>query len=368
MAGKFGFILHPLDVSDVGRKFPFVRRLPGALVEAALKHLPPNRTSHVTGVRSPYNEAEGWFVGVTLTTRQMMSLPESFVLDKIVAAGRLAERQGARIIGLGAFTAVVGDAGFAIAERLDAGVTTGNSYTAATAIEGAKEGARFMGIDLEEAEVAVVGATGSIGRACALLMARDCQRLTLVGRSEEKLERLAGEVLRETGVAAQISADLKKSLPRADVIITVSSAVESIIDPEDLKPGAVVCDVARPRDVSRRVAEVREDVLVIEGGVVDVPGDVDFGLNFGYPPRTCMACMAETMILALEEHYGDYTLGREYSMERIEEISRLARKHGFRLAGLRSFERAFTREEMERIRANARRRRGLPEQPAKTEP
>ncbi|MBX6378885.1 MAG: hypothetical protein IRY95_10120 [Clostridia bacterium] len=141
-----------------------------------------------------------------------------------------------------------------------------------------------------------------------------------------------------------------------DVILTVSSAVDAIIEPEDLKPGAVVCDVARPRDVSRRVAQERDDVLVIEGGVVEVPGDVDFGLDFGYPPGTCMACMAETMILALEERYDDYTLGRSYEIEKIDEISRLAAKHGFRLAGFRSFERALTTEEMTRIRDNARRR------------
>lgn len=357
MAGKFGFIIHPLEPSDVSRKFPMARRLPDRWIEGIARRLPAQKVSHITGIRSPHNEAEGWFVGVPLTSRQMLALPTDDVLRKIVAAGRLAERQGARIIGLGAFTAVVGDAGVTIARELSAGVTTGNSYTAWTALEGAREAARFMDIDLEAAEVAVVGATGSIGRACALIMAGEARQLTLVGRDEGKLERLAREVLTETGVSAQISTDIRRSLPSADVIITVSSAVEAIIEPEDLKPGAVVCDVARPRDVSARVAEARDDVLVMEGGVVEVPGDVDFGLDWGYPPRTCNACIAETILLGLEERYEDYTLGREYSLERIHEIAALARKHGFRLAGLRSFERHLPLEEMERIRDNARRRK-----------
>lgn len=357
MAGKFAFIIHPLEPSDVSRKFPIARRLPDRWIEGIARRLPVQRVSHITGIRSPHNEAEGWFVGVPLTSRQMVTLPADDVLRKIIAAGRLAERQGARIIGLGAFTAVVGDAGVTIARELSAGVTTGNSYTAWTALEGAREAARFMDIDLEAAEVAVVGATGSIGRACALIMAGEARQLTLVGRDEGKLERLAREVLTETGVSAQISTDIKKSLPSADVVITVSSAVEAIIEPEDLKSGAVVCDVARPRDVSARVAEARDDVLVMEGGVVEVPGDVDFGLDWGYPPRTCNACIAETILLALEERYEDYTLGREYSLERIREIAALARKHGFRLAGLRSFERHLPMEAMKRIRDNARRKR-----------
>lgn len=357
MAGKFGFILHPLDPEDVTARYPLARFLPGGILETILRLAPPRLVSHVTGVRSPYNTAEGWFVATLLTSRQMVSLPEPLVLDRIVAAGRLAERQGAGIIGLGAFTAVVGDSGITVARRLEAGVTTGNSYTAATAIEGAWEAARLMDVDPAEAEVAVVGATGSVGRACALLVAGQSRRLTLVGRNEERLRRVADEVMRMTGVSAQTSTDLKKSLPAADIIITVSSAVEAIIDPQDIKPGAVICDVARPRDVSRRVAEVRDDVLVIEGGVVEVPGEVDFGLSFGYPPGMCMACMAETMILALEERYEDYTLGREYDVERIHEISRLARKHGFRLAGLRSFERALRPDEIEAVRDRARERR-----------
>jgi len=40
------------------------------------------------------------------------------------------------------------------------------------------------------------------------------------------------------------------------------------------------------------------------------------------------------------------------------EIARLAEKHGFRLGGFRSFERAVTDEYIERIKENARRKRG----------
>lgn len=357
MAGKFAFMIHPLDVEDVSRKFPFARHLPEGLVEGALRLAPPMLASEIKGIESPYNTAEGWFVACTLTSRQIVELPEKLVVDKIIRTGRLAERLGARVLGLGAFTAVVGDAGVQVARALDIGVTTGNSYTAATAIEGAEAAARFMGIDMQHAHVAIVGATGSIGRAAALLMAPDCGQMTLVGRSEEKLDRLAAEVYRVTGKNARISRDIPATLPQADVVIAVSSAVHSIIEPGDLKVGAVVCDVARPRDVSRQVAEQRDDVLVIEGGVVDIPGDVDFGLNFGYPPKTAMACMAETMMLALEERYDDFTLGREYDVEKILQTQEWAKKHGFKLSGFRSFERALTDEELQRIRENARRKK-----------
>ena len=130
----------------------------------------------------------------------------------------------------------------------------------------------------------------------------------------------------------------------------MTSAVDSLIEPEDLKTGAIVCDVARPRSVSRQVAELRNDVLVMEGGVVEVPGDVDFGLNFGFPPQTAYACMAETMILALEQRYENFTLGRDLTVKQVEIIEQLAKKHGFKLAGLRSFERELTIEEITAIK------------------
>ncbi len=72
-------------------------------------------------------------------------------------------------------------------------------------------------------------------------------------------------------------------------------------------------------------------------------------MDFGFPPQTAYAFMAETMILALEGWSDDYTLGRELQVERVLDIKRLAEKHGFRLSGLRSFERAVTDETIDRV-------------------
>ena len=71
-------------------------------------------------------------------------------------------------------------------------------------------------------------------------------------------------------------------------------------------------------------------------------------------PGTAYACMAETMILALEGRIEDYSIGRELSIERVKEIGQMAAKHGFELAGFRSFERPVSDEEIARIRENAR--------------
>jgi predicted amino acid dehydrogenase len=137
------------------------------------------------------------------------------------------------------------------------------------------------------------------------------------------------------------------------VVLAVTSSGGDLITPEHLKPGAVVCDVARPRDVSATVAAARPDVLVIDGGMVEVPGEVDFHFNFGFPPRMAYACMAETMALALEGRWESYTLGKDLRVPQVEEIAGIAGRHGFRLAGFRSFERPVTSGQIERVRGAA---------------
>jgi len=351
---RFAFIIHPLDASYVARKFKIAKGLPAALVERVLRLVPPFTVSRITGIKSACGaEAEGNFVACPLTAQQMLELPEEFVLKRIIQSCRLAEKLGAKIVGLGAFTSVVGDAGITVAEHVNIAVTTGNSYTVAAAIEGTKLAAARMGIDLKTAEVLIVGATGSIGSICARIMAREVNCLNLVDKHYQKLSSFALRLMKETGVAAKFSTDLTALLPRADVIMTMSSAVDELIDGTLLKPGAVVCDIARPRDVSRQIAEVRKDVLVIDGGVIEVPGNVNFNFDFGFPPGLAYACMAETMLLCLERRYENFTLGRELSIEQVEEIAALAAKHGFKLAGLRGFDRYLDDATLARIKGNA---------------
>lgn len=362
---RFAFIIHPLSARDIARKFPIARFLPDAFVEAFARRKDPVVMSKITGIMSPTGaETEGWFIGLPLTPNQMVkTLPIEEVYDKIAKCGDVAADLGADIIGLGAFTSVVGDGGISVAKRTKIkAVTTGNSYTVATAIEGTIKACQELEIDLPNATLAVVGATGSIGRTCAKVLSRSFGKTILVGRDFEKTTALANEI-----PGAIASTDIK-SIAAADAIVAVSSAGKELILPQHLKPGAVVCDVARPRDVSARVSKERPDVLVIEGGVIKVPGNVEFNFRFGFPERTAYACMSETMMLALEGRIENYTLGKDVSVEQVDEISALAHKHGFELAQFRSFEKAVDAEAINRAR-QARKRAamaGLPEPSAAT--
>lgn len=352
----FAFIIHPIDPKrDVSRKFPLLgRMLNEKQIDFFSTFFPPVYISEIEGITSEatHKEIKGWFIACPYTPRRMMLLPERTVYRKIVETGRLAEKLGADILGLGAFTSVVGDAGVTIARALDVPVTTGDSFTVSVAVDAIREAARVMEIPLETATAAVVGATGAIGQVCAELLADDVDRLYLIGRREDALNELRDRL--QVHARAELIVSTKMDvLSEAQLILTVTSAIHDIIRPEYLQPGSVVCDVARPRDVSAMVAAARDDILVIDGGMVDVPGPVDFHFNFGFPPGKAYACMAETIALALEGRFEDYTLGKHLTRERVEEIDRIAKRHGFRLSGFRSFEREVTPQQIETVRRNA---------------
>jgi fatty aldehyde-generating acyl-ACP reductase len=345
---RFGFIIHPLNAKHIARKYPMAKFFPDSWIEAFARRKDPVLMSQITGIRSKTGaETEGWFIGLPMTPHMMVeSLPIEEVYDKIAKCGDLAASLGADIIGLGAFTSVVGDGGVSVAQRTKIkAVTTGNSYTVATAIEGTRRACELLDIDLANATLAVVGATGSIGRTCAKVLSRSFGHTIVIGRDLERTQALANELANATA-----SIDVA-DVSQADAIITVSSAGKELIMPEHLRPGAVVCDVARPRDVSQRVSKERPDVLVIEGGVVKVPGNVDFNFNFGFPAQTAYACMSETMILSLEGRLDNFTLGKDVSVEQVDEIDALAHKHGFEIAGFRSFEKKVDEAAIERARA-----------------
>lgn len=352
---RFAFIIHPLEREDIYRKFSWAEKMPETVVDQFVKLIPPLNVAHITGVKSKTGkEIEGYFIALPLTARQILTLPLEKVLKKIIKACRMAEDLGAKIIGLGAFTSVVGDKGITIAREVDIPVTTGNSYTVATAIEGVKLAAGKMGHRLDNSTLVVVGATGSIGRAVSLMMSRDVKHMILVARNIERLELLKEELQRvNPELDVSYTLNVGQAIQEAQLVISASGAVEALIDPSSIQPGAVICDVARPRDVAASVSRERDDVLVIEGGIVEVPGEVNFNFNFGYPPGTAYACMAETMLLTLEERFEDYSLGPIIEIEKVQETLQMAEKHGFKLAGLRNLERAVSEEQISEIRRKA---------------
>lgn len=371
---RFAFVIHPLSLKFVHAHpwFRWTRYLPDTLVEKVAAYIPPLYVSRIKGIHSAATgqRVEGLLLALGGTPRELMRHDPAFVYRRLIVASRMAERWGARLMGLGAFTSVVGDAGITVAQNADIAVTSGNSLTVAATLETAKEAAAKMGHDLAQAHQStamVIGATGSIGAVCSRLLAQAIPDIILVAPRPEKLIALKRTIEEETpGANVRISTSPDEFVSEADLIVTTTSAMgQRIIDILRCKPGAVICDIARPPDVTKEEAALRPDVLVIESGEILLPGEPDYGYDIGLPSGVAYACLAETALLAMEGRFEDYTLGRDISVEKVKEIYRLFKKHGLRLSGLRSHDEFLTDEDIARKRLLADELRREPEKLAR---
>jgi len=128
---------------------------------------------------------------------------------------------------------------------------------------------------------------------------------------------------------------------------------QRVLDVSQCKPGAVILDVALPPDISAEEAAVRPDVLVVESGEVLIPGPVNFSFDIGLPPNVAYACLAEPRCSRWRSASNASRSGANVAPARVKEIYKLFRRHGFRIAPLRTFGQLLT-DEMVATSVNAR--------------
>jgi len=379
--GKFAFLVHPLNLNNYHEFDPTLSSLTREelqkLSEIGSEIIKPFIIGRTKVISLYGNSAYGEFITLSYTAKQMRELPPKKVLKALEEALELALKIGARIVGLGAYTSVISRGGTLLKGKY-LPLTTGNSYTVASSIEAIKLAAQKLNVNLSQSTVAVIGATGSIGRALAILLGEEVHKIILVGNPKHpksSLRRLntvgvdlcihlttqiekewkppngsigecisVVEDLEEAGFL-EITTNLDDAVSKSQVIVTATNSPTDLINPDIVTPGVIICDISRPPNVNPNIKELRPDVLVIDGGIIEIPGRPSLGWNFGLEKGLVYACIAETMMLALEHNYIDISLGTDLSIENILYFRELAKKHGFKLSQLRSFDRPITEKD-----------------------
>lgn len=367
---RFAFVIHPLSQEFIRKGFPIPKGTPKFImdqVETLAAHMPPMVYCKMENIISPTGaEAEGWLISVGGTPKEMLARSPEFTYRRLLQAAAMAEKLGAQIMGLGAFTKVVGDAGITVARRAPLPITTGNSYSASGALWAAADAMRRMGLiklDAKSkkvpAKTMVIGATGSIGSVSARLLAMAFDEVVLAGRDLNKLEELKASILLDTPDAkVTCSNTYDDLLGEMDMIVTsTSGAGKKILDITKVKPGCVITDVARPLDLPPSEVAKRPDVLVIESGEIELPTKVKGMKSIGLPPNVIYACLAETIVLALEGRFEVFTIGRDTEWPKVKEIYRLGLKHGMKLAAISGVKGVHTDEDIAKVVALAKKAR-----------
>ncbi len=346
---KFGFVLHPLSTEYflknsamrlLSKIFPGLEKKS----ETIFSHFPSYRYGKILNIQS---EATGKIVQgnlytVTDTPRMMLKGNAERMYKKLIKISKMAAKDGAKIIGLGAYTKVVGDAGVTVANNSPIPLTTGNSLSAASTMWTAEYAVNKINLvpQMRDGRYAgkamVIGATGSIGKVCAKLLAEKWTDVIIVAPRVKALEKVKEEIALIAPLCrVTVERDANNCVGECDLVITATSARRKIVDIEKVKSGCVICDTSRPFDISKEDAMKRPDVMVIAAGEVLLPGaNLELNCDLGLKEKRIYACLAETALLALEGRHECFSLGRDLCFFKVKEIDYLSRKHGLKLAPL----------------------------------
>lgn len=301
---RVAFVLHPRNLDEIFSKYPTLRSFSYDRLAAVLKRMRPFPVSPIMRFTKTAAEELGWLLANPLTPDLIQGDPD-LARRKIQQAIELAQQAGADVVGLGGWNASVSDRGRDLAHSRIT-VTTGLTMTVATILNDVAAICKWKGLAMREATVAVVGSSGAIGRAVRLNLRAPVKRL--ISLSAQDKERTC--------------------IRQADLVVVATRAVGPVVCPQDLKDGAIIYDISQPSNVPTDLSATRPDVVVIHGGLVKTPG-FDYGPFLGLPPETAFACLAETVLLALEGRPSDGAAGINSSEGVVNEIAEKAQRYGF---------------------------------------
>jgi predicted amino acid dehydrogenase len=334
---KAGWLFHMIDADDLITLEPAAAALSYGERERFLRHFAPRSNPMVmssfdvqstTGARVRF-----YAIALPFTSNQMKQWLDDAdffrVRHSIDKAIKVARSIGCDVIALGQYTSIV----TRNATTLDlphVGLTTGNSYTIALALEAIERAVRERGLDQASATLAIVGASGNIGQTCAEILAPRFRRTVLLGSSKPSAHRRLCSLV-ERLPRAEIDSD-KTSLRDAEVVLAATNAPLPFLAADVFHEGAVVCDLSVPAAVHPDVRMVRPDVLVIGGGIARLPFGEAHGIpGLPLPAGQVYGCMAETMLLGLEG-VRDATFTGNLPAEHVYRLAAMAKRHGFALA------------------------------------
>lgn len=331
---KFAFLIHPIEVQDFYKRFPLLKKIPSILVEDLATIISPFQLSQIKGIQTPKGEIEGYLIFVPLTTRKIFELSEEKVLKKVLKACKIAQKLEVKIIGLGGFTSIIGNAGVILSEHFSIPITTGYTYSAVTAIDGIRKVVQESGKEFKECEILVAGENIPTSHVVVRYLAREAKYLTLISKDKEKSETLFEEILEQTGTVIHISQDIDSAMKRGDILFITDTIEKRHL--KSIKKGAFICDLSNDKNVTLELKKSRQDLFFVDGGILTLPKRMELGENFEISSNKCSSSLAETILLTLEQRWECFSLGEKLELEKMDRIKKLAEKNNIQLTGVSS--------------------------------
>ena len=300
---------------------------------------PPQLVEHLRVTSATGKTIEGAYIDSCFVPEMLSRFKTA--RRKVLSAMELAQKNGIDITALGGFTSIIFENFNLLKEQQIRSTTlewdrftTGNTHTAWVICRQVETNAPKLGIDLRQARVAVIGATGDIGSAvCRWLSQRTgVKELFLVARQPQPLLDLQQEL----GGGRILK--LEEALPEADVVVWVASLPQTLsIDAANLKSPCLMIDGGYPKNLDTKANG--NGIHVLKGGIVEFFSDITWQMmemaEMDNPKRQMFACFAEAILLEFEGIHTNFSWGRNnISLDKMDLIGAASLRHGFQALGL----------------------------------
>jgi predicted amino acid dehydrogenase len=327
----FAYLMHPLNMHQVKVFWPITRLLPPSFINPFLKQQALKIVPIKKICSRQHKEVEGFAIICPVHPEEMLKQDDEAILDMIISAGLLSEKLGFRLLGLAGYFGVVADRKPMLYRHMKTAITSGAAFSAWTAYEAAFKATRKNKVDMKKAVLTVVSPANSVGTLCSRKFAENVGRIVLTGDTAEKLEKVRQLIQAGTLIHVDIEEDLAKAAAQADIIVNANTQNKDGFDAGWLKPGSIVCDISTFQHVAEKTVK-RPDVTTIDCKLISLPLNASLGAELDLPQHTICPVLAETMLLALEENFANFSLGESVNPDKLDYIANVASRHGFEVS------------------------------------
>jgi fatty aldehyde-generating acyl-ACP reductase len=299
-------------------------------VKDVYRFIPPRALFDVEMYSSTGSISKGVYIETFIPPDQLSPRFLHANLKKVKEACALAAQLNVPVVSLGGFTSIVLESAGSEMERMaSTHFTTGNTLTAGFIVKNIEKACAYFDVDLKEAKLLVIGATGDIGSACVNYFSGKVNELLLCARQETFLKKQA--LLYGEANHIRWSTDVASLLPKADIIISVASSLVETYNWHLVKETAIVCDAGYPKNLAIHLPERH----VFFGGLGQVSEGFYFTPDYQreiyqFPLHNIVhGCLLEAIVLSMENKPQSFSKGRgNITVAAMEAILQTAAAHG----------------------------------------
>ncbi len=275
------------------------------------------------------DEVEGYFFSRCFSGPKDKALRASSLIDRLAEIEAFSLKNGAGILGVDISGDLLAYKWGAVCAKLKIPVTTGKALIAWSAYEAIYRMARLRRINLKNASLAAIGISDSAVALCCKKLSGVIKRIAIFDQDKDKAKRLSEQALFlnpriELSMADTIDAAVKDS----DIVLVSGNLQDELPFMDAINPGGIVCNILSP-GMSLQKRNSFRGASLISAGFIRLPQVNNLRLIKGLPQNVVFAAMAETMLLALEDKFTDYSGNVDTNIEKMEEIADIAARHGF---------------------------------------